>query len=446
MRENWKIRTERPEWALVLFVLPLSLDFRGKEVGGGVWQFSLVAITLFMFALSLATRRVSKLQGRESKSTALLLGLAIAGSALCFLVNEIPIDRYVRVVLPLLLLFFGYFQGASMVIKRRSKSLGLLLYLGAAVSTIFTVFVGAADGDLESIRYQIVSPVLLVLQGILLLSIVSGKSKKWLPLTALIATVVIQVLSVTRSSILGSLVVFVGVGWLMSDTRRQFAKFSSRTALIIGGVIFGLGVASQIYPQVIERWMGRINAGEVAGLDPTTLTRIAEATDQLDEWRSSVLTIAIGKGYGAEYEWSSAYQRDLIATGALRADQVNLRYSEAGHNFWVNSIFTGGLAFGWILPGVILMALLRSFQIRKNGVLLDSAEYDLLLRSAVVLIAWVAFTIGGNPIGSRFFSLLGGLAVGVIFALSGFVSRRRRSRDALMRGHVGAGFASRFSA
>jgi hypothetical protein len=104
---------------LLLFLLPLALDY--KTTGGLPHgpQYILVALTTLIGLASLVPRPKAGLKLDASPATLVIL-LTILGSIISCRINEIPLDRYIRVALPFLLFALGYFV-ALKIMKTRYR-------------------------------------------------------------------------------------------------------------------------------------------------------------------------------------------------------------------------------------------------------------------------------------------------------------------------------------
>ena len=78
------------------------------------------------------------------------------------------------------------------------------------ISLVFTLIYGmATGGDLEDVRYRIISVTLLGLQGVLLHEFIVAKRFSFFTIAVFAASVIIELLSVTRSLLLGTVLLFL---------------------------------------------------------------------------------------------------------------------------------------------------------------------------------------------------------------------------------------------
>jgi hypothetical protein len=415
---------------LALFILPLAFDFKGAE-GGGITQIGLAALTIGMWArLFFANGRMIAPVGKLWRLAFLALLVTLAGSVVSFLISDALLGNYARVFMPWLLLAMGFSVALRKTFTGNIEQINSLMYVGCGLSVIFTVFIGFTQTGLgfEEIRYQILSPVLLSFEAILLHQLLVERQRTVGAVFALIGCLAVQLFSVTRSSLLGFALILLAALWLSSTSISRFTRntftYSSGLAVIgVGAMIF----AVTLYPELYDRWFARVfNAREV-GVDITTVTRIAEIEEQLALWSQDITSILFGKGYGAEYSWSSEYFQELSAAFRI-SDLAYDNYFDAGHNFWVYSLFAGGLFFGTALPTLILYAGYRGVKMSRHYTRTfgEQSEVLALSRSTLVLVSFIAFTIGGNPLSYRYTGLVSGLALGVLVASHSMLYRKAR--------------------
>jgi hypothetical protein len=236
--------------------------------------------------------------------------------------------------------------------------------------------------------------------------------------------------------VLGTLLVGLAAIWMGSANMLHFGRRMVRYG-VVGSMLAlsALLAASLLSPTVSERWERRLSTVQTHGADPTTLSRIAELNEQIDVWSGTVKTTLVGAGYGSAYGWSKAFYDRLVDTGAFSASGLEQQeHFEFGHNFWVSSLYSGGILFGLALPTVLIYAawvgLSTSRRLYRERLQIPPA-YS-ITRSTLVIVAVLAITIGGNPFGVRYTGLLAGLSLGMLVA----------SRRALYTRYVGGGFAN----
>jgi hypothetical protein len=238
---------------------------------------------------------------------------------------------------------------------------------------------------------------------------------------------------VTRSLLVGTVAVFIFATWLSAPSARHLVKAGIRslfTGLLIAAMAAG---AAFFFPDVAEHWTQRIYASKEAtsGMDPTTITRLAEMKDQYDQVTSTPSTLLAGKGYGAIYHYSPDYLPDL-AGQISKKDFYAIREFSAGHNFWVYQLFAGGLLFGLWMPLAVLLALGLggvAYRVWRRRVP-DLLYLPVMGRSLLLLAGLPATSIGGNPLGPRYSGLVFGVALGLLVATYTRLSYAMQVREA----------------
>jgi hypothetical protein len=231
------------------------------------------------------------------------------------------------------------------------------------------------------------------------------------------ACVALQLVSVTRGALVGLAIVFATAVWLSSPTlmsfiRRSF-KISVPSAILVAVAIL---MSTAFSPEVMERWQTRVFAAEEYGVDPTSISRLAEIKEQIDRWSESPTSVLFGKGYGAAYGWSKDLWDVMLDTQSFRLENVDNERTEFGHNYWVSSLFCGGLLFGLALPLMFIYATLYGLKMSKWMLRWRVGEITRLevSRTTLILTAALATTIGGNPFTYRYSPLILGAALGAM--------------------------------
>lgn len=398
-----------------LFLLPLSLDFKGGDAGGSAWQFVITGSAVLAWVLFFTKNRFVRPRGGFWKLANWAIIWTLGGSLLSLAVNSTDFGNYARVFSAIVLFAMGFYFAVVMAKRGRTGVMNRLVERGCAISAVFSVGAGflVTGQDVGEIRYQILSPVLLIFEAILLHNIFvtrvrTARSKLWL-----LACVGLQLVSVTRSALLAAALVFGAALWISS---RSISKLTLRGMLLIPIAALGIGLASLVSPDLLSRWEERVFTTEKFGFDPTTISRVAEIKEQLDRWSSSPTSMLVGQGFGASYGWSKELYDVLLDTKAFQLDRIDEERFYFGHNYWVSSLFSGGLLFGLAIPAVLIYAtfaaLRASRSLLRSGIGED-ARLE-ISRSALVLVAVLGMTIGGNPFGYRYSSMLAGVALGAL--------------------------------
>jgi MFS family permease len=404
-----------------LFVCPLALDYKSaEETSSHIAQVLLALPTLAAgLTLALIAPRFTRGSGLRLAITAGVL-LTVLGSLVAQLLQGNPFDNYLRVLLPFVLFLLGYLAACHPWPAERIAQFERAMFWAMTVSLVFSFVYGmAVGGGLDKVRFRIVSVTFLALQGVLLHEFVVAKRSTRFSLLLFVASVVIELLSVTRSLLVGTALLFMLATWLGATSTRQMFKALWRALMwcvLLGTLVAGMSMA---VPGVAEHWTQRIFASKetASGRDPTTITRLAEMKDQYDQVTATAQTLLTGKGFGHIYRYSPDYLPDLAGQFSDK-DFYAIREWAAGHNFWVYQLFAGGLLFGVGLPLGVLYALYRGARaFRSRHRLAPGTPYLPVMGRAILLLAALpATSIGGNPLGPRFSGLIFGLALGLLVA------------------------------
>ncbi|MGP8441165.1 hypothetical protein ACT2E5_03350 [Burkholderia vietnamiensis] len=417
---------------MLLCVLPLALDFKGDESGGSAAQVFLVVPVLasgFLLALSGPRFRNSSTLRTITVSA---ITLTVIGSVIPQLIHGNDPGNYLRVLLSFLLFMMGFHIGCHPWSDDRLLRFRRLFFVSMSLSLIFTFLHGMTSGaSITDARFKIVTPMLLGFQGYLLYDLVTKRAATRVGLAVFIITLVIELLSVTRSFMLGTILLFCLATWIGSRSLSSLTTTLVRTSAIGIVVVAAVGVTATIVaPNVMEKWSERVFAFEATsnGKDPTTLSRLAEIEGQYDQVTSSATNLIFGMGLGHEYHFAPQYFYELISTQAFSADVLKRRFTwEAGHNFWVYQLYSGGMAFGIPLPAAVILAfflcVIRYKKVRKTRI--DSPYLDALGRYLMVTAGMIAETIGGNPLGPRYNGIIYGIAFGIMVSAYCQLSRKR---------------------
>ncbi|BDC39346.1 O-antigen ligase family protein [Paraburkholderia terrae] len=417
---------------------PLALDYKAPDADSGhAAQILLVAPT---FAAALALIFIAP-RFREAsplrRFVTLCLVLSVPGSLIAQFVQDNDFGNYLRVVLPFLLFLLGYAMACHPWAENRIGQMEKALFWANLICLVFTFVFGIATGGgmggIADVRFRIVSVTLLGLQGVLLHEFVLARRFSPFMLAVFLGTVLVELLSVTRSLLVGTVLLFMMAAWMSAPSLRYLLRSAIRTFIvsIVLGAMGALAVLSM--PSVSEHWMQRFTAASntQTGKDPTTITRLAEIKDQFDQVTSSTQSLLLGEGYGHYYRYSPQYLPDL-AGQISEKDFYAIREWAAGHNFWIYQLFAGGLLFGLALPLAVLVTLAhcalayRRWRAKSPGAPL----LPVFGRSILLLAALPAQSIGGNPLGPRFSGLVFGVALGLTVAT---YCRLHRQLDAKAR-------------
>lgn len=421
-----------------IFLLPLAVDYKATDANTGHFaQFVFVLPALAAgLALALIAPRFHE-RSRLRWFVTASVTLCVFGSMVTQLMQGNDTGNYLRVLLPFLLFLLGYIVACRPWSEYRISQFEKALFVANTISLVFTFAYGMATGsDLEDVRFTIISVTLLGLQGVLLHEFVVAKRFSFFTVAVFVFSVIVELVSVTRSLLVGTVLLFLIAMGLCAPTLQQIWRAVARS-VIAGAVAAGVvGVAALSFPTVTEHWTQRIfaSAETASGKDPTTITRLAEMRDQYDQVTASPDTLLFGAGFGHYYRYSPAYLPDL-AGQISEKDFYAIREWAAGHNFWVYQLFAGGLLFGIGLPVAMLIALAMCFlSYRHWRAVVPGAPMLPVLGRAIMLFAGLpAMSIGGNPLGPRFSGLVFGIALGLMIATHARLQRALPARPKRVR-------------
>ncbi|MDR5780129.1 hypothetical protein QCE63_11930 [Caballeronia sp. LZ065] len=417
-----------------LFLLPLAFDFKGAETASKAIQILLTVPSILAgcFLLLIAPRFAQRSRLRTLVTSLFLI--TILGSIATQAMQGNDSGNYMRVILPFGQMLLGYFVACRPWDSKRLGQLEHAMYWSMIASLVFSFGFGmATGGNLESVRFRIVSVTFLCLQGLLLHEFVVVKRYSRFTVLMFLATIVIELLSVTRSLVVGTVLLFAFATWLAAPSFKKLLRAGLR-AVAMMTLLGALAVAgSAFFPGVGEHWVQRMSFKKdtESGRDPTTITRLAEMKDQLDQTTASTLGTLVGMGYGHDYRYSPTYLPDLAGQFSKK-DFYAIKEWSAGHNFWVYQFFAGGLLFGLALPLALLWALwkgsmaYRSWRHRAP----ETLYLPVLGRALLVVAALPATSIGGNPLGNRFSGVVFGVALGLLVASYARIAHAMRMRAA----------------
>jgi hypothetical protein len=403
-------------------LLPLALDFKSPDSATIHSAQSLIvfpsvcaAIALIMIGPNYTTR--TPLRGLVTAAFLLSVGGSVVGQV----INGNDVGNYLRVLLPFVLFALGFWVACRPWHPRRLAEFEKVMWYSNVICLVYTFIYGLLVGwPVHDVRYRIISPTLLALQGMLLFQFIVMRRFTVTTVLTFVISLVVAIVSVTRSLFVGTALLSMLAIWLGSVTLGQLLRSGVRAlgALLCIGVVVGATV--MVAPEITSHWTQRLFAAEstIADRDPTTLTRLAEMRYQFDDVTSDASKLLLGEGYGHEYGYSLAYLpylQDMIS----EKEYYGIAEWTAGHNFWVYQLYAGGLLFGMLLPIAIVGVLLKTaFAYRRWRRI---APREPLLspfgRAVMMLAALPATSVGGNPLGARFSGLMYGLALGFSVAL-----------------------------
>ncbi|HEY1608855.1 MAG TPA: hypothetical protein VGG24_06290, partial [Paraburkholderia sp.] len=393
-------------------LLPLAFDFKAPDAQtshAAQWLAVFPAIGGAIALIMIGPRFAHRTPLRSFVLTALLL--SVGGSVVAQVMQGNDFGNYLRVLLPFLLFALGFAAACRPWDRLRITQIETALWYANLVCLVFTFAFGliAVGGPLRDIRFRIVSPTLLGLQAVLLHQFIVARRFSVTTVLVFLVTLGVELLSVTRSLLLGTALLAVFATWIASPTLRHLLRAGLRLFAALLCIAAMAGAAAWLAPEVTNHWTQRMFAAQktAADRDPTTITRLAEMRYQYDKVTSSATTLLFGEGYGHEYRYSPRYLPDLQGQ-ISEHDFYAISDWTAGHNFWVYQLFAGGIVFGIGLPIAMLWALARAALACRRW--RPGVPRDPMLgpfgRAVMLLAAMPVTSIGGNPLGVRFSGLV----------------------------------------
>jgi hypothetical protein len=400
----------------ILMFFSLSLDFKGED-GGSFLIYTMTAIGLIS---GIAVILINGFPQYESKFE-FFLGFAsmmpILTSFIPMLFGDLEFDSFARNALPYIFLTVA-FHAIVTVDANDMKRLASSLFWAALISICFTFVYGllsSGQGLLE-IRYQVISSYTAGALSFCVTEYLYRENIRISRFFALSLILIVSFIAVTRSyalAVVGSLL-FTIIASKFSSVQplRRISIFSTSV------VVLTIVLASYILvPDYVTRWVDRAFSVDV-GYDITELTRLAEIESQISSLFYSVNNFLFGKGIGGIYVWSDRYTA-LLKDFINEADLYG-QYSFVGHNFWVYSVFSNGIAIGLLLPLAIVLSTTKALILVVSKKPINIKIYWMSISVFAFFVYTLIFTIGGNPMGNR----SSGMLLGVFFGFLCLLERR----------------------
>jgi hypothetical protein len=407
-----------------VFCFSFALDFRGDESGSLVLYFFL-SVFLGSSALYLMVTMNRTASRTEKQSRGLvwinrLWWFYLASTAFTVIVMSVDPLHYMKVGVSYVVCGLSISMAKRMV-SRNIRLIDMVtpLVYATIVSTAWTAFysVMVKGVSVDESRYQITSPAIPLLFAYGMWLLIVGRRPKLLELLGIVLSVVLTVLSITRSN----LVVLAGLVLAYVLLRRGATNKGGRRSVvmvIVAGLVgcMGLLLATYLRPDTLETWQARIFEQRTAeNVDVTALTRIAEFSGQWKSLTEGLGSLAIGRGLGSTYVWD----KDITDHFGPEATREEYSVWDGGHSFWVYSIYTGGFLFGPIVPAVYLLSMAAAWRraraaMRLQAIWQKNPSLQLQILPFLVLVAYFGFTFTAHPIATRFSAL----TVGIFFGLS----------------------------
>lgn len=399
---------------------PFAFDFRGLEEGGGVVQY-LIYLTVVVSSVLLVFLKKPPFFNKYFSVFRILFLTGLFISIVNTWLRDVDFGNHVRVLSLYVLLYLGCCVGYLLRFYFGESELDIVFVLGFLASALFSFAYGLISTGLSllEIRFQILSPVILPALGYITFRYLSGMRLIWLHGVIYFISLAVMLVSMTRSAMLGLFLMTCYLFWLVP--RRKHAEgfsFLIKTFLVLLIAVFlSLFIPSEFYDRLFERVFGSY---ESYGFDVTTLSRLAELDFQIDALTDNLINLIFGLGLGAPYSFAEAYFRDLAMVMPM-SELQDINWWAMGHNFWVYSLFAQGIVVGLFIPGVLLYFLFNGTILFKVLIAHRGFDDDVkFLGVGLALLAGIlSTTIGGNPMGPRYSSLIFGVGLGIVMSMMG---------------------------
>lgn len=395
-------------WA---FCIASGLDFRSKTAGG--------TIQLVLFIVSTLAFTVVLLTARRPDLTNVRLLYRVTFSWWLYLLVSLPVAlywsvspmNYFKAVVPSLLMGESLILGLLMIaaLPANVEVIMEATYWACLISSVVFFVNGLffLGYNLNDARFRITSPLLTSLVAISLWRYCWRKDgRQLLYLLSFGFALIVMYFSVTRTYIIAvacALLTFVPVHflkrpWYSRELRRTTAKRLGGLSVVLVALVAGVLLA---FPSTASNWVGRTST--IGETDPTALSRLAESAGELEQMQTSATRFLIGSGIGSDHSIDNVYLKGVAAWAG--DDTINDAIWEPGHVLWPYQFYATGIFLGFLLPGILLLALWK-------GVAARDTYLPFVAASAIAGI--FAESTFGNILGAR----SGGTMLGLLLAVA----------------------------
>jgi len=383
-----------------IFLGSLAFDLKGGVGDSNTLQVFLTALTLISGLWIFSLKKDFKIN-----AISVLIILDLFSTLVPVMYYGIDFEIYLKNLIPFILFTVGYLASSNINKILKFDDYIKIVFNITLVSIIYTFIVNFFGRDLIEIRYEILNQSIYIIFPIICFNILIKRNNELKYIFSCLFIIIIIILSATRS-------------WLLSITITLL--FSIITSILTKKIKFIIVVKylcllfifiamTLLGTNIFDHFIERLFVYQNYGFDATSLTRLAEVSYQLDAWLSNLFPFLFGRGVGSSYGFSGQAQDILISKFGYIDNFTIVDWNFVGHNFWIYSMYSQGILFGWIMPYLLMSACLRNL---KNY---NSSKNLNYIQLFLILISIIDSTIGGNPFGVRLYSLLIGLLVGLSF-------------------------------
>lgn len=411
---NKNANNQKTKLSLTLFfvmLFSLAFDFKSNDDGDG----HQLLILMGLFSLFIGFLLVLYLIQNINKQ-ALILSLStflfIIVSSLVGIIHGQKLYEVLSLTIPLLLFIVAVLSTASLNIRDNNiNTLINIVLIFMITSALFKVFFALSyyNVDFSNIRYQVISPVLILLFAYGLASAIYKKQP--FGYLAIIIPISIIFISVTRTYLLVFFSIFLF--WLLCLPLSHWRRYLPTVFKLLFLSVFLIIITFYVSPEGIERWITRLlfDAGSNE-IDITAYTRIAESTYQINKLTESSINLFFGLGLAAETSLSQKYWM-LISSVLGNFEFTGRGY---GHNVYIGMFYTGGIIFGSLFIYTLVMStlkIIKFFKLRLNS---DNRNANFLIAwGGSAVLGFITYGFLSGTFGDRLTSLTFGLAFGLAF-------------------------------
>jgi len=396
-----------------LMLFPLAFDYKTTDGDSKV-----LIVALSLISLLSGFFLIYKIRYLYSRSINFIIStlLFIIGSAFSSFIHGHNIYSIFSAEIPLLLFLVSFVVMSSIHLYKNNLNKIIMVIVGFMFLSVFFKFFFAFyyyNLTFNNVRYEIISPLIILLFSYGLTSAIYSK-KKWGTLSLVVA-ISIAFFAVTRTY----LVVFfiIGLFWILILPYKYWIKNIKFILKLFLLFLFLFVIFYILYPEMLERWIVRLFTSiEEQGVDVTYITRIAESSYQIDKLFESFPNLLFGLGISGETGFSSEYRKIL---SIVYADDFEFKGHGFGHNTYVGIIFTSGIVVGSIFIYSFLGNIIKAIKLSKIQYKISNPY----IKDYFFIMAWgtssamgyASYALLAGLFGDRQYSFAFGLSFGLIF-------------------------------
>ncbi|MER2520298.1 MAG: hypothetical protein ABTQ34_06385 [Bdellovibrionales bacterium] len=411
---------------IILFLFSIliwAFDFKAANSGeGALFQAPLLFSYFLAFFLILNKMFSQKIKIRPLVPLAIIAGFFIVPSAVMGLfyqqntwilfTNSIPSVILVMAAISTFCALSSTKDYESLLSKMQWACL-ISVVIHFCVVAFFQKLVDLSGSRNADIANAMISPIF----ALLVISLLRGFTRLSFVLSCLGLTMLL--LSVYRSQLL--IIILLTLFCFIASSKSFFRKRLLQGFVIFLGLGFVLVFIDNCLPvSYLEIWFHRLTSvSRNGGVDPTSLTRIAEYRFMFDAITDSFEHFMFGNGLAAQT--SLIGRESALAATMVGWDGVLFHSNGFGHNSYLSLIFIGGMVFG--LPfasfllltgfkgGIILREVLSKNPMDKN----ENAKLFLAGWGLLIMLVELIAGFQGGSLGQRPSCAWWGIGIGFLY-------------------------------